>query len=236
MRTITDLDMRERMESVTSQPFDEVIRRQRMVRPPYRDKEVPRELIVRILRNTRKAPTAGFTQGVSFVVLEGDQTEMFWHVTSPGPGDMPKNPDWSLRVTRTPALVIPFEDKQAYLARYAEPDKADWGLGGEENESRWTVPYWTVDAAFATMMLLMSATAYGLGAWFLGIYKGERQLLDALGAPANVRAIGAVALGYASDREVRRETLRRRRKPIDEIVHFGRWASPEPHAEHSMER
>lgn len=190
--------------------FDRVVRRQRMVRPPYADRPVPRELIEQLLVDSQKSPSAGFTQGVSFVVLEDQQTELFWRLVAPGSG-----------LTRTPAIVLPMENAEAYLARYREPDKAASGLG--EDRSRWPVPFWTVDAAFATMTLLLSATARGVGAWFLGIFEGEDELRAALGIPEGVRPIGAVVLGYPSAEENRSPSLARGRRALVDVAHFGHW-------------
>ena len=194
--------------------FQEVIRRQRMIRPPYADRPVPTEVVDLLLANTQKAPSAGFSQGFAFMVLDTDaDTRLFWDLTRPrtSPEDRP----------RTPVIVVPLENAAAYLARYSEPDKAAFGLG--ERPEAWPVPYWTVDTAFATMTLLLSATAHGLGAWFFGIFTGERELLDTLGVPTDYRAIGAVALGYPSPEEKRSPSLARGRKPFGDVVRRSRW-------------
>ena len=192
--------------------FDEVIRRQRMVRPPYADRPVERDVVDRILAAARKAPSAGFSQGASFVVLHGADTERFTrHV-------WPRTPAEERR--RLPVVVIPLEHEQAYLDRYSEPDKAATGLG---EEAAWPVPYWTVDAAFASMLVLLAATAEGVGAWFFGIFTGERDLLDELGVPSSHRAIGAIALGYPTDAERRSPSLARGRRPFEDVVHHDRW-------------
>ena len=46
---------------------------------------------------------------------------------------------------RAPLLIVPLSNKDAYLDRYAEPDKG-WT---DRDESRWPVPYWDVDAGMA---------------------------------------------------------------------------------------
>ena len=47
-----------------------------------------------------------------------------------------------------PVLVVPFSHKDAYLDRYAEPDKG-WT---DRDEARWPVPYWWVDAGMAALL------------------------------------------------------------------------------------
>jgi nitroreductase len=48
--------------------FDELVRKRRMVRH-FTPEPVAKEVIDRILQQTRYAPSAGFTQGQSFVVV-----------------------------------------------------------------------------------------------------------------------------------------------------------------------
>ena len=66
--------------------------------------------------------------------------------------------------------VLPLANKRAYLDRYSEDDKSEYGLG---IEARWPVPYWDIDAGMASMLILLSAVDQGLGAWFSGIFEGE---------------------------------------------------------------
>lgn len=49
--------------------FQTVVSKRRMVRS-FQDKQVPREVLDRILRNVLHAPSAGFTQGWGFLVIE----------------------------------------------------------------------------------------------------------------------------------------------------------------------
>ena len=192
-------------------PFDEVLRRQRMVRPPYVDAPVPDDVLRVVLDAGGRAPSAGFTQGVSFLVLRGDETRVVWEVTWPAEGGAPPE---------APVVVLPLESKAAYLARYAEEDKA----GAFPDEQAWPAPYWTVDCAFATMTVLLAATAYGLGAWFFAIPQRERDLLDALGVPMEWRAIGAITLGVRpADAPRQGSVLTRPKRSFDDRVRFGRW-------------
>ena len=196
-------------------PFASVLRRQRMRRPPYRDEPVDRELLTRVLAAGRKAPSAGFTQGARFLVLEGEQVPDFFRTTYPPGTDVDA-------LLPCPVVVLPLQDADAYVARYAEPDKAAFGLG--TGPEAWPVPYWTVDSAFATMNVLLSATAAGLGAWFFGIFAGERELLDSLGVPAQVSTIGAFTIGHLIDDAPSSGSVRtRERRAQDDTIRWGRW-------------
>ena len=46
-------------------------------------------------------------------------------------------------------------DPDAYVQRYGESDKAHTSLG--EGRDAWPVPYWTVDASMAAMVILLAA-------------------------------------------------------------------------------
>ena len=122
-----------------------------------------------------------------------------------------------------PVVILPLADRQAYLDRYGEPDKA--GLGFERAES-WRVPYWLVDAAFAAMSVLLAATDAGLGALFFGLGGGEAELLAHLGVPAGHEPIGAIALGWPGEGDVRSRSLARGRRDRAETVHYGSWSAP----------
>jgi nitroreductase len=84
------------------------------------------------------------------------------------------------------------------------------------------VPYWLVDTAFASMLILLTASDAGLGALFFGIFQGERELLEALGVPDGYQPIGAIALGWpAPDRPS--PSLKRGHRPVEEVIHRGHW-------------
>jgi nitroreductase len=72
------------------------------------------------------------------------------------------------------------------------------------------------------MLILLSAVDQGLGASFFAITRGEERLLKELGAPAGLRPIGAIALGYPKSHDTSRSRARGRR-PQEEVIHRGRW-------------
>jgi nitroreductase len=196
--------------------LDDAIRRRRMVRS-FEDRPVPPDVVDAVLAHAVRAPSAGFSQGWAFVVLEGpEQTGAFWRAVT--------TPEWraSTRragLLRAPVVVLPLAHRQDYLDRYAEPDKAGSGLDRAE---AWPVPYWLIDTAFATMLMLLSAGDAGLGAAFVGIFRGEAHLLASLGVPEGYRPIGAVALGYPAP-DFPSPSVARGRRPLSEVVHRGRW-------------
>jgi nitroreductase len=196
--------------------FADVVRSRRMVRA-FADVPVAREVVDAVLDAGLRAPSAGFSQGWAFVVLEGqEQTAPFWELTAPR---VATGARWDRR-KRAPVLVLPLAHRQAYLDRYAEADKAALGA---DPVAAWHVPYWTVDTAFATMTMLLAATDAGLGALFFALGRDDRELLAHLGVPEGYEAIGAIALGWPGDGDIRSGSLARGRRPRRDTVHYGRW-------------
>ena len=197
--------------------FADVVRRRRMVRDYDPDRPVPPEVRERLLEHAIRAPSAGFSQGWAFLVLESPQErERFWAVTA-GDGE----PDrWLLRMRRAPLLIVPLSHKAAYLDRYAEPDKG-WS---DRDERRWPVPYWDIDTGMAALLMLLTAVDEGLGACFFGI-PAERVAAFAaeFGVPAEYRPIGCISVGYPGKDDRRSPSLRRGRRTVDDVVHRGRW-------------
>ena len=197
--------------------LSQVVRRRRMVRRFDPGRAVPREVLERILHAAQRAPSAGFSQGWDFVVLEGRaQTSVFWAATRDGE----REPDaWLRGVSAAPALVLCLSDPTAYLDRYAESDKG-WT---DRDPARWPVPYWDVDTGMAAMLMLLTAVDEGLGALFFGVPPDRHpQVKEALDIPADRRLVGVVALGHERERTTS-PSLRRGRRAGTEVVHWGRF-------------
>jgi nitroreductase len=197
--------------------FRDVVRHRRMVRR-FAQRPVPREVVDRILDTGRRAPSAGFSQGLELLVLDTPETVgEFWGLT--------RDPEFGWdedTVTAGPTvLVLPLPDAHRYLERYSQPDKIAFGM---DEEANWPVRFWEIDAAMTAMLILLAAVDEGLGGWFFGITHGERELLDRFGVPANLRPIGIIGLGYrAEDEEPSGSWMKRRRRPFEEQVHRNGW-------------
>ena len=207
--------------------FEDVVRKRRMIRD-YRPDPVDSALVDMILDLGRRVPSAGFSQGIDFVVLEGPaQTARFWDCTLPT--EKRASFPWPGLLV-APVLVLPMADQRAYLSRYSEPDKRHAGLG--DDADAWPVPYWHVDTGMAAMVVLQAAVDNGLGALFFGIFSNEDTLLRELGVPPDVRPIGAIALGYPTDEALARtreaSAKSRPRRRLDEVIHRNGWNSAAP--------
>ncbi|AEG45376.1 nitroreductase family protein [Isoptericola variabilis] len=199
--------------------FQDVVRHRRMVRR-FTEEPVPEEAIDRLLRNAVRAPSAGFTQGWSFLVLtEPEDRERFWAATTPA-GPQRTMSTWLAGMRTAPVLIVVLCSKQAYLDRYAEPDKP-WKV---RDEAHWPVPYWHVDAGMASLLVLQTAVDEGLGACFFGIGADEVPAFRAeFTVPDEWTHTGVIAVGHAADGGAKGSPARRRRRPLDEVVHRGTW-------------
>lgn len=202
----------------------EAIRRRRMVRSFLPDRLDP-ALVSELLEDTLRAPSAGNTRGVAWVLLEGPGTATYWErtTTEEWRRDSGRFPGLS----RAPVVALSLCSPAEYVRRYGEPDKAGSGLGpvesGESGEAGWPVPYWFGDAAFCTMLLLLGATSAGLGAVFLGTFRGERELLNNLGVPDPWRLFGAVLLGRPDGLDQPSPSLARTPTPGAGALHRAHW-------------
>ncbi len=185
-----------------------------MVRTYDMSRPVPAEVIDRIIGNGLRAPSAGFSQGWGFLVLD-NPADVARFRDAVRPQNRPE--DWFAANVDAPLLIIPHSSKDAYLDRYALPDKGFT----DRSDAWWSAPYWDIDTGFASLLMLLTAVDAGLGACFFGI---PIERIDAyraaFGVPARFTPIGAISIGY-SDEPPR--DLSSRRKPKAETVHRGRW-------------
>lgn len=184
----------------------------------FTDQSVDPSVVDGLIDLARRAPSAGNTQGWAFVVLAGEsETSRYWDVTLPA--ERRAGFRWPDLVA-APVLIVALVRPDAWVERYAEPDKAASGLGAGVGE--WAVPYWWVDAGMAVEHVLLGAVEAGLGACFFGLFGHEAAVLSALGVPASWRAVGAIALGHPVPGAPGRSAGRGRR-PLDEVIHRGTW-------------
>jgi nitroreductase len=193
-----------------SMEFENVLRNRRMVRS-FDGRPLAAADVDRIVAAGLRAPSAGFTQGVDLLVLEGpEDTGRYWdaalapdrRATFPWPG-----------LLAAPLLVVVLSSEDAYRRRYAEPDKARAGFD---------VPWWHVDAAFAALLLQLAAVDAGLGALFFEAH-GVAALRRTFAIPPAFTPVGTVAVGHPAPDRPSSSVASRGRRPAGEAVHRGRW-------------
>jgi len=200
--------------------FQEVVRDRRMVRR-YSDEPVDPAVVDRLLANAVRAPSAGFSQGWAFLVLDTPRdVERFWAATTPP--EAAREPDaWLTGMRSAPVVIVPLASKAAYLGRYAEDDKG-WT---DQDEVHWPVPYWWVDVGMSALLILQTAVDEGLGACFFGV-PGERwsHLREEFGIPEGYAPVGAITVGHRHpDERLGGSARSRARRPQHEVVHRGGW-------------
>lgn len=200
--------------------FRDVVRRRRMVRR-YGADPVDPAVVDRMLEHAQRAPSAGFSQGWAFLVLDTPaDVARFWEST--GAGHDTHNA-WLDGMRTAPVVIVPLACKDAYLNRYAQPDKGWTARDPDSVIARWPVPYWYVDTGMAALLVLQTAVDEGLGACFFGIppehVDGFRA---AFGIPADHTPVGAITVGHrVTDAGAAGSPARRKRR--DDVVHRGRW-------------
>ena len=116
----------------------EVVRRRRMVRA-YSDRPLLEGTADRLVRAALRAPSAGFSQGWGFLVLDAaDDRARFW--------DAIDDEDWTYppEIRIAPLVIVTLSNKSVYLERYAQPDKG-WGIAPSRTGRRRTgtsTPAW----------------------------------------------------------------------------------------------
>ncbi len=194
--------------------FADAVRKRRMVRH-FSDEPVAPEAIERILDLARHAPSAGFTQGQSYVVVTDPATkaaiaELCDEAEYVASGFHPF-------VSGAPVLLIPCTSEAAYHRRYQEADK----VREDGSEIVWPVPFWFMDIGCSVQIVLLAAVDEGLAAAYAGVHDLDA-LRSLLGIPAEVTPVGVIPIGHRAP-DVPSPSLKRGRKPEPDYAHYERW-------------
>lgn len=194
--------------------FTEVLHKRRMVRN-FTDEPVPDEVIERIVAAGQHAPSAGFSQGVVYVVVTNEATRKLI-------GEIAGEENYVAGgfdrfISGAPVQVIICTSEQVYHDRYNEPDKKPEG----EDEIDWPIPYWHTDAGASMMAVLLAATNEGLGSAFIGVMD-PGQVQDLLDIPREYLPIGVAMIGHAAP-DKKSGSLKRGRRKLEDVLHRERW-------------
>jgi nitroreductase len=181
----------------------------------FADKPVDPAIIDRILELTRHAPSAGFTQGQSFIVVTHSELKKAIAATCEEEEYVQRG--FAPFISKAPVLLIPCTSETAYHRRYQEADK----VNQDGTEIVWPVPYWFMDIGCAVMIALLAAIDDGLVTAFAGSKDLDR-LRSLLNIPAVVTPVGVIAVGYRAP-DILSPSLKRGRKPDEEYVHRESW-------------
>ena len=201
--------------------FADVVRGRRMTRG-FSIQPVDSKLISQIVDLASRAPSAGKTQGWHALIITSSDTAKFWDDTLAV--EKRESFRWK-QLLDAPVIALVFADPLAYVERYSENDKAHTGLG--VSTEAWPTPYWTVDASFAAMTMLLAAEDAGLGALFFAVFSGEKELRARLCVPDKMQLIGAIALGWPFESDAASASASasasRARRSAEQIIHLNGW-------------
>ncbi len=204
--------------------FQNVVQRRRSVRRYDQSRPVPPDVTERIVRNGLRAPSGGFSQGWGFLVLDTpDDVARFRAAVRPDSD--PEN--WFAANVEAPLLIVTLSNKDAYLDRYAQPDKGFT----DRSDAWWPAPYWDIDTGFAALLMWLTAVDAGLSACFFGLPIDRiESFRSAFAVPSQFHPIGAISIGYDAEPAEQVSAVRRRvrdmRKPLAQTVHRGQWDQP----------
>ena len=161
--------------------FDEVVKKRKMIREYQQDRQIPTDIITKLLGNAHRSPSAGHTQVQEFIVVIDPVTKRKLSHASLGQG----------QVEDASILIVVCSNTSRSVSRYGK---------------RGTEFYSIVDGAFASMIILLSAVNEGIGASFVGAFE-DNKVSKILGLPVHVRPMGIIALGYPAEKPERFERI-----------------------------
>tara|TARA_B100001250_G_C19762852_1_gene773324 strand:- start:504 stop:1124 length:621 start_codon:yes stop_codon:yes gene_type:complete len=184
----------------------------RMVRD-FQERRLKEGVAKRLIDAARYAPRAGNTEGIRYLLLEGDNVCDYWDVTLPKSAR--REFPWP-GLLKAPTLIVVWASSTQYLSRYGEADKEKSGLGNKETS--WSTPYWWVDGGMASMSILLAAESQNLGALFFGLFEHESAVKSKFHIPDEFSAIGTIAIGYAAEEQRKSKSTLRDRLPVESLL------------------
>ena len=169
-----------------------------------RNRPVSREELAACLEAARWAPSCFGEEPWRFVVADRSSDEAAWQTVFDTLA--PKNQLWA---KNAPVLIV----------TTCEP-----GFSRNDTPNRWC----EYDTGQAAICLCLQATAMGLASHQMGGFDAGA-LKQALGLPARLHVMSIVALGHAGHADELdpdfqgMETAPRSRKPMEDVVHAGKW-------------
>jgi len=193
--------------------FERVVRKRRMVRH-FTRQPVTKSAVARILELAQHAPSAGFSQGSAYVVVT--KREMKKKVAQLQGESEYKGAGFHEWISEAPLDIIACVSEKLYHDRYNEPDKLDNG-----KEIDWPTPYWFFDIGAGCMIILLAAVDAGLAAAFSGVTDppGMKRLVE---IPGHFHPVGVISIGHPA-KDKRSPSLKRGRRPSNQVVHYERW-------------
>jgi nitroreductase len=194
--------------------FQKTVLKRRMVRH-FANDTVPDRVVNRILELAQHYPSAGFSQGVAYVVVKDPAVRKKIGLIQEEPEYVKGG--FHPFISEAPVVIVVTVSEQHYHRRYQESDK----LQPSGTEIAWPTPYWFFDAGAASMIILLAAIDMGYSAGFAGVSNIEG-MRDLLGIPAEFHPVGTISIGKPLP-DKKSGSLKRGRRPHREVVHAEHW-------------
>jgi nitroreductase len=161
--------------------FEQVIRKRKMIREYDQAKQVSDEIIMKLIRNAHRAPSAGHTQVQEFIIVKDPTVKK----------KLRKAAVDQEYVETAPVLIVVCSNTSRSISRYGSRGKQFYSI---------------TDGAFASMLILLTAVNEGIGACFVGAFE-DNKVSAIVGLPDYVKPIGIICIGYPAEEPERIERI-----------------------------
>jgi nitroreductase len=183
----------------------------------FESRKIPDKVLMTILEDARHVPSAGFTQDFEFIVVKDPMIRRELATAGQQAEYVEKGLAKSDFISTAPVIVVPCGNKRRFEEKY----------GRAEENAR--LPWWLIDAGFASFALILSAFEHGMAASFLGVLDDEKvsQILN-IPMDGTIIPLALLPIGYKDPEEEvlwtqrSRKTVRNRRGLTD-LVHWNGW-------------
>ena len=183
----------------------------------FESRAIPDKVLTTILEDARHVPSAGFTQDFEFIVVKDPMIRRELAIAGHQREYMSEGLAKSDFISTAPIIVVPCGNKKRFEEKY----------GRAEENAR--LPWWLIDAGFASFALILSAFEHELAASFLGVLDDEkvRQILN-IPMDGSMIPLALVPIGYKDPAEEVLWKKRSRkavpnRRGLADLVHWNKW-------------
>jgi len=183
----------------------------------FQSRKIPDKVLTTILEDARHVPSAGFTQDFELIVVKDPMIRRELANAAHQPEYMAEGLAKSGFISIAPVIVVPCGNKKRFEEKY----------GRAEENAR--LPWWLIDAGFASFALILSAFEHGLAASFLGALDDDK-VQQILNIPMDgfIIPLALVTIGYKDPAErilwtQRSRKVVRNRRDLDDLVHWNKW-------------
>ena len=174
----------------------------------FQDKEIPKELLEKVLEATSKAPSGKNIQPWRFVVLEGEKKKELTNLLSKTLMYLKEN---GIN-TGTARNTFKIMEQAPTLVFVFNTNSTDKNTSDNFGNYRWKVDVQSIGGAIQTMLLAAQDMRLGT-LWICDVFYCDTQICNFLNR--NDELLAAVALGYPNEKP-----LARPRKNLNEVAEW----------------